>query len=234
MFAFRDTREGGVVVDVAFTDSTTSLAEPADRPAEGSGTWSTRVADLEAECGVPLLRMHQVHGAGVQVVEDWRSSVWDPHVDGLVTAQTGVGLMVRAADCVPVLLADAGKGVVGAAHAGRQGVAVGVVPATVAAMRRLGADDIVAWVGPHICGGCYEVPKDLRDEVTASVPSTWSVTTWGTPALDLGAGVSAQLAEAGCEALVVEGCTREDPRWHSFRRDGALSGRFAGLVWIRP
>ena len=229
MFAFRDTREGGVVVDVAFTDSATDLAEPAP----GADGWAIRVAALEAACEVPVLRMHQVHGPDVQVVEDWSSSVWDPHVDGLVTARSGVGLMVRAADCVPVLLADASAGVVAAAHAGRPGVAAGIVPATVEAMRALGATDIVAWVGPHVCGACYEVPEELRARVASVVPETWSVTSWGTPALDLGAGVAAQLAATGCTMVPVAGCTREDPRWPSFRRDGDGAGRFAGVVWIR-
>ena len=56
--------------------------------------------------------------------------------DGIVTDQPDVVLLVRAADCVPVLLADPVAGVLGAAHAGRPGVAAGVVPATVDADAR--------------------------------------------------------------------------------------------------
>ena len=107
-------------------------------------------------------------------------------------------LMVRAADCVPVLLADPVAGVIGAAHPGRPGLAAGVVPATVAAMRERGATDITAWIGPHVCGGCYEVPAEMRDEVGALVPAAVATTTWGTPALDLGAGVRAQLERPRC------------------------------------
>jgi YfiH family protein len=141
-----------------------------------------------------------------------------------------VVLLVRAADCVPILLADPTAGVLGAAHAGRAGVAAGVVPATVAAMRELGATDVTAWIGPHVCGACYEVPADLQDEVSAAVPATRATTSWGTPSLDLGAGVRAQLAADGVRVLDVSACTRESVDLYSYRRDGAGSGRLAGLI----
>ncbi|MCW2828353.1 MAG: yfiH, partial [Marmoricola sp.] len=153
--------------------------------------------------------------------------------DALVTDRTDVVLMVRAADCVPVLLADledGGSGVIGAAHAGRQGLADGVVVACVEEMRLLGARSIGAWVGPHICGRCYEVPATLRDEVAAMEPSTASTTSWGTPALDIGAGVVAQLEGLGVLVDDVSRCTLESPDLYSYRRDGAGSGRLAGLI----
>ena len=93
----------------------------------------------------------------------------------------------------------------------------------------------MAWVGPHVCGSCYEVPADLQDEVAAVVPEARSTTSWGTPALDLGAGVRAQLDAAGItDVRVVDTCTREDPSWPSHRRDGAAATRFAGVIWSHP
>jgi YfiH family protein len=145
-----------------------------------------------------------------------------------------VALLVRAADCVPVLLADPDAGVVGAAHAGRKGLVEGIVPATIDRMRSLGASQIVAWVGPHICGRCYEVPAAMQDEVSSTVPEARSTTSWGTPALDIGAGVNAQLAVAGVEVVDAARCTREDDDLYSFRRDGAEAGRLGGLIRIRP
>ncbi|WP_183101433.1 polyphenol oxidase family protein, partial [Nocardioides pelophilus] len=142
--------------------------------------------------------------------------------------------MVRAADCVPVLLADAEVGVIGAAHAGRLGVVRGVVPATVARMRELGADRITAWVGPRICGGCYEVPPAMQEEVVAIEPATRATTSWGTPALDLGAGVIAQLGRAGVRVEDVGRCTRESADLYSFRRDAQQAGRLAAVIRLRP
>jgi YfiH family protein len=194
-----------------------------------------------------VVRMRQVHGAHVQVVDQaWLSSRPDarvrrapdasglPDVDGLVTALPQVALLVRAADCVPVLLADVGRQVVGAAHAGRRGLVTGIVPATVARMRALGAQDLVAWIGPHICGRCYEVPAPMREEVAAAVPESSAETSWSTPALDLGAGVTAQLRDAGAEVVDASRCTREGDDLWSHRRQGASAGRLGGLVWVRP
>jgi YfiH family protein len=150
----------------------------------------------------------------------------------MVTTRRGIGLMVRVADCVPVLLADPSAGVLGAVHSGRQGTTLDVVGRTVARMRSLGAEEISAWVGPHVCGRCYEVPATMREEVAAVVPATRSETSWGTPALDLGAGVAAQLAAAGVAITNVGRCTLEDEQLHSYRRDGVDSGRLAALVWM--
>jgi YfiH family protein len=180
--------------------------------------------------GDELADLHQVHGADVVRADPGAPR---PHCDGVVTDRAGVVLLVRAADCVPVLLADPAARVVGAAHAGRKGVVAGVVPATVERMRELGARRIEAWIGPHICGRCYEVPAALQAEVAAVAPASVSTTSWGTPALDLGAGVRAQLDEAGVTVHQVGGCTRESADLYSYRRDGAAAGRQAGLVRIR-
>ena len=123
---------------------------------------------------------------------------------------------------------------VGAAHAGRPGLVAGIVPAAVAAMRELGAEEITAWVGPHVCGGCYEVPEQMRSDVAAAVPEAYAETSWGTPALDIGAGVRAQLTDAGVTTVDASRCTIEDEDLFSYRRQGTASGRLAGLVWVRP
>jgi copper oxidase (laccase) domain-containing protein len=138
-----------------------------------------------------------------------------------------------------VLLGDGDAGVVAAVHAGRVGLVAGVVPAALAALRDRGARRVTAWVGPHVCGRCYEVPAELRGQVDAAVPGTATETSWGTPAVDLGAGVRSQLqagAGDGLEVEVVshEACTVEDERFYSYRRQGAAAGRHAGLVWLRP
>ncbi len=175
--------------------------------------------------------MRQVHGADVVVADDATDA--PPTCDALVTTTPGVALLARAADCVPVLLADPVAGVVAAVHSGRPGLAAGVVPAAVERMRGLGARELTAWVGPHVCGACYEVPAEMREAVAAVVPEARATTSWGTPSLDLGAGVLAQLAHAGVDTVhEVGACTREDHAWPSHRRDGDAATRFAGLIWM--
>ena len=178
--------------------------------------------------GAVLADMEQVHGADVALAEGPRRQC-----DALVSDRADVVLMVRVADCVPVLLADPDAGVIGAAHAGRKGVAGGVISACVERMGQLDARAITAWVGPHICGRCYEVPAELQRQVADLEPVTASTTSWGTPGLDIGAGVTAQLDRLGIQVHDVSRCTLESPAHYSHRRDGARAGRFAGLVRMR-
>jgi YfiH family protein len=187
-----------------------------------------------------LARMSQVHGNAVAHVDE-ASTADIPVADALVTSRRGLALLVRAADCLPVVLADAEAGVVAVAHAGREGVVRAVVPAAIAAMRELGAAAITGWLGPRVCGACYEVPAAMRDEVTAAVPATWSQTSWGTPAVDVAAGVLAQLRELEVAAVDLAdslgrpaACTVENEDLFSYRRQGQRSGRLGGLVRLAP
>lgn len=179
--------------------------------------------------------MRQVHGRDVAVVDGpWPADQEIPAVDAVVTARRGLALAVLTADCTPVLLADPVAGVAAAAHAGRPGMVAGVVPAAVAAMVGLGArpERIVARTGPAVCGRCYEVPADMRAEVAAVEPAAYAETSWGTPALDVSAGVHAQLDRLGVrdrEQSPV--CTLESDDHFSYRRD-RTTGRLAGYVWL--
>ena len=176
--------------------------------------------------------MTQVHGADVEVVDGPWPDQRQPKVDALVTARPGEVLVVMVADCTPVLLADPEAGVVGAAHAGRPGMAAGIVPAAIGAMVRLGADParMIAFTGPAVCGSCYEVPEDMRAEVAAKVPESWAVTRQGTPAVDVPGGVWAQLRAAGITRGVRSPiCAMESADHYSYRREG-VTGRFAGFI----
>jgi len=198
-----------------------------DDPEAVAENWRRLLADFAP--GADLADMRQVHGADVALLEE-SPPQGRPECDGIVTTRTDVVLAVRVADCVPVLLADPGAGVLGAAHAGRPGLGAGVVPTTVARMREAGADRIEAWVGPHVCGACYEVPEAMQAEVTAVEPASRATTSWGTPSLDLGAAVQAQLAREGVVVHDASRCTRESPDLYSYRRDGSRAGRLAGLI----
>ncbi|MDP5226198.1 MULTISPECIES: polyphenol oxidase family protein [Arthrobacter] len=179
----------------------------------------------------PVQYMNQVHGDRVVVVERLTLGDDAPTADGLVSR--GLPLAVMVADCVPILLAgtdDDGGPVIAAVHAGRPGMAAGVVPAAVRAMRGLGAHELQAWLGPSVCGRCYEVPAALQEEVGRIVPEAVSTTSWGTPALDIPSGVSAQLERDGVRIRYHGQCTMEDESLYSHRRAPGL-GRFAGLIW---
>lgn len=179
--------------------------------------------------------MNQVHGPDVAVVDGpWGSDAEIPAVDAVVTARRGLALAVLTADCTPVLLADPVAKVAAAAHAGRPGMLAGVVPAAVEAMVKLGADParVIARTGPAVCGRCYEVPEAMRADAAAIEPAAYAETSWGTPAVDVTAGVHAQLERLGVrdrEQSPV--CTLESGDHFSYRRD-RTTGRLAGYVWL--
>ncbi|MGW7045683.1 peptidoglycan editing factor PgeF [Streptomyces avermitilis] len=178
--------------------------------------------------------MNQVHGPDVAVVDEPWGTRPVAEVDAIVTRRRGLALAVLTADCTPVLLADPVAGVAAAAHAGRPGMIAGVVPAAVEAMVELGADPsrIVARTGPAVCGRCYEVPDAMRAEVAAVEPAAYAETSWGTPAVDVSAGVHAQLERLGvCDREQSPVCTLESGDHFSYRRD-RTTGRLAGYVWL--
>lgn len=195
-------------------------------------------ARVAAWAGAPVAFARQVHGADVHVLADPAEAVADAvaDADALVTALPGTAVGVLVADCVPVLLADPAAGVVAAVHAGRRGLAAGVLQAAVAAMVARGADPdrLRAAVGPAISGARYEVPAAMRDEVAALVPEAACTTAWGTPGLDLPAGAAAVLRRAGVGDVQVPGwCTDTEARFYSHRRAqraGTGTGRSAGVV----
>jgi YfiH family protein len=188
-----------------------------------------------------LAWMRQVHGADVVHVSGSRTSPagglagdGSPRADAAYTDSPGVALGVLVADCAPVLVADPVARIAGAAHAGRKGMAAGVVPALIAAMAAAGAraGRMRAIIGPSICGGCYEVPASMRAEVGAAVPGSACTTRAGTPGIDVRAGLRGQLAGLGVVTVADDPrCTAESPDLFSYRRDGT-TGRFAGLIWL--
>jgi YfiH family protein len=233
-------------VDLAFTDRFGGVSgvpydelnlgiNTADDDAAVAANLARVLADFapDLDPASAVLDMQQVHGDAVLCVDADDATGARVACDGLITDTPDLVLMVRAADCVPVLLADLDRGLVGAVHAGRPGLAAGIVPEAVAGLRTQGADRLIAWIGPHVCGACYEVPAGMQAEVSEAVPAAASTTSWGTPALDIGAGVRAQLEEAGVTVHDASRCTRESADLFSFRRDGQHSGRQAGLIRLR-
>lgn len=175
-----------------------------------------------------LALVRQVHGRDVARLD--APATTPPDADAVITDVVGLPVAVQTADCVPILLADLVGGQVAAVHAGWRGVVADVVGEALAALAAPGP--VQAWVGPAICPGCYEVSAEVRDEVAAVVPEASAFTRSGTPAVDVRAGVLAQLARRGVTGEVVGGCTYEDPHLYSFRR-APVTGRQVGAIVLR-
>lgn len=176
-----------------------------------------------------LSGLHQVHGIAVHVAEAPVPVGARPQADAIVTRRAGLPIAIVTADCAPVLFACDETGVVGAAHAGWRGALAGVLEATLAAMRGLGATRIAAVVGPTIAAPSYEVAADLRDAVLARDPADARFFAAGARQgrwqFDLPAYCLARLRAAGVEARWIGADTfAEEQRFFSHRRNTLAKG----------
>lgn len=216
------TRQGGVSTGiyeglntgVGSNDDPAAVAENRRRAAAHLGG----TADDIAAC-------YQIHSAVARVAEaGWKGE--RPEGDAVVTGARGVICAVLTADCAPVLLADAGAGVVGAAHAGWKGALGGIVHSTVAAMEALGARPgrTVAVIGPCISQDSYEVGADFQERFEHHDPGSDRFFAPGETAdkrlFDLPAFVLWRLEQAGvADAAWTGDDTRTDAaRFYSNRR----------------
>jgi YfiH family protein len=145
-----------------------------------------------------------------------------PHADALVTTTPGLALSVLTADCAPVLLADVGAGVIGAAHAGWKGALGGVLEACVALMRERGARQIKAAIGPCIHQASYEVGPEFVArfrEADSQHKRFFAANGGGKSRFDLPGFCASRLSALGVAAQVIPLDTYALPtRLHSHRR----------------
>lgn len=203
----------GLNVGLGSDDSRAAIAE------------NRRLAVAAVAPGRDLVTVHQIHSAEVvHATARWPDDA-RPQADAMVTDRPGLVLGILTADCAPVLFADAGAGVIGAAHAGWKGAFTGVVEATVAAMEGLGADRarIIAAVGPAIARKSYEVDESFYRRFVEADPENDRFFTPGREGhhqFDLEGYVLSRIALAGvtrAEALELD--TYSDPeRFFSYRR----------------
>jgi YfiH family protein len=175
--------------------------------------------------------LKQVHGTRVVAA---REAAPETEADGAVSRAAHEICAALVADCLPVLLCDREASVVGVAHAGWRGMSSGVIEAVVSAMRAT-PSSLMAYLGPAISGGAYEVGEDVRDAFVRSDPGAAAAFAPRAPGkflADLEALARRRLAACGIVAVYGGGmCTASDGRFFSFRRD-RITGRMAALIWL--
>jgi YfiH family protein len=173
-----------------------------------------------------LMTAHQVHSATAVIIDDSAGPDCRPRADALVTATRGIAVGALAADCAPILLADAQAGVIAAAHAGWRGAVGGIAEAAIAAMEGLGAAPrrMVAAVGPCIGARVYEVGPELEAELLAQDAANARFFARATPEarphLDLSGYVASRLRKAGVAMVktVNACCFTSEKDFFSYRR----------------
>lgn len=219
------TREGGVStgpyaslnLGILTDDDPARVAENRRRLAEEVGTPSERIA-----------MGWQVHGAELR---EWEAPPANggyaapgaelPKVDGHLTAERGVALLVLVADCLPVAIAAPDR--VAMLHCGWRGLAAGIIESAVARLD----GPVAAAIGPGIGSCCYQV----GEEVLEAFGDLDGVADGRM--LDLEAVARRKLEAAGVQQVEATGlCTscRAD-LFFSHRRDGGVTGRQGGIAW---
>lgn len=229
-------RDGQVVADWCFADrylAGTSSTAPFDR-----ANFSLRVGDDEevVEANRAVLERHMqasamawprpVHSTLLVRVDDAADA---GECDAIVTDRAGLALTAQAADCVPILGVAAERGFVFAGHMGWKGAAADYPGEIAARMEQMGLalTDFEFWLGPSICGNCYQVDLERQSAVGAVLPK--AVTGAG---LDLRKGLLDWLELSGALAQAVGPCNAESEDLFSYRRDG-VCGRNAAAVVLR-
>ena len=178
--------------------------------------------------------LHQVHGDRVLRLT---SEVLDgePQADSAFTSQPGVVLAILTADCLPILLCADDGSEIAAIHAGWRGLAGGVIEACVSRLATPPAR-LLAWMGPAIGAASYEVGAEVREALLrsdAGAEAVFSPTRYGHWQCDLYLIARRRLSALGVARVGGGGFDSfADPRFYSYRRDGAQSGRMASLIWL--
>ena len=226
-----------VVAPHLFTTRQLALSSYADWERVTTALGARRIATLT-----------QVHGRDTVVIRqgqgDWQQDARRPEADILVSDDAETALAVRAADCVPLLLADPGTGAVAAVHAGWRGTAAGAATAAIDALARefsARPRDLIAAIGPSIGACCYEVGPELIDAFTAAGHARRDVDRWfmtpgsaAKPRLDTWAANRDQLMMAGVleENIHISGlCTASNvDLFPSYRVEKEKTGRLVGAI----
>ena len=186
-----------------------------------------------------VVTAHLVHSARVGTVSPADRGRVLAETDALLTTAPGVVLMLRFADCIPVLFYDRRQRVVGLAHAGWRGIVAEVLPATVARMvEAFGCRpaDLWAGVGPAIGPCCYEVGPEVVSQISSVLNGRAPFRRRdGRVYLDLWASAQRQLSAAGVGQVdVAQMCTAcRNDEWFSYRAEDGQTGRFGVVIGLR-
>lgn len=184
----------------------------------------------------------QVHGKTIMFSDAPRPpEIKHPPADGIFTDKPEVTLIMRFADCVPLVFHDPVQKVAGIVHAGWQGTLLRIGAEAVSAIQqRYGslASDLRVGLGPSICGKCYQVGEEVRQQFLKA---------WGAEAeqfftkqenshfLDLWEANEWVLRQAG--VVQIENsrcCTAENlDAWYSYRKEKGITGRFAVVIALK-
>ncbi|MEZ4868768.1 MAG: peptidoglycan editing factor PgeF [Caldilineaceae bacterium] len=191
-----------------------------------------------------LVRCRQVHGTGVAKVDWSDANQWQDQTDALITDAVGLPLLLLFADCVPLLLYDRHRHVIGVCHAGWRGTVNGMATATLWALQaayNVDPADVVACIGPSIGPQSYEVGPEVLQLAQAKLPAAERFFTYpngslANPYFDLWQANAQQLEAAGIPATQIEisaiDTAQETADFFSHRAEQGHCGLFSMTAWL--
>jgi polyphenol oxidase len=183
--------------------------------------------------GARIVSARQIDGGNIDDTKRELAFVEREEADGLIATASMQYVGVRTADCVPILVGCINTGAVAAIHAGWRGLVDGVIEAGLTALRAHGATILAAAIGPCIGPDWFEVGEDVATTIANATDPNVVVRHPGRakPHIDLRAAVRLALARAEVATIDdVGGSTYADRAYHSYRRDGATSGRMLAFI----
>jgi polyphenol oxidase len=216
--AISDFEPWGISAFTTTRDAGTFSLSSSEPVSDVIGRWSALQRELW-ERARRLVSLRQVHGTRVLVHtggwEGWLRA--GEEADGHIAAEKGIALAVGVADCVPVFIGHP-SGVISLLHSGWRGTAARITTEAIAALARYGLapDELAIHLGPAICGRCYEVSAEVREQLTGQ-PATRAGN------VDLRSLIAEHAAEMGVQKITVSSsCTRcDNDRFFSHRAGDA-------------
>ena len=186
-----------------------------------------------------VVSARQVHGTDVAVVRRNDAGRVFPATDALVTDVPGLSLMLRFADCVPIMLYDPAHHAVGLVHAGWRGTVGHVLRQTLLRMRgEYGtvSEDVISGIGPSIGPCCYEVGEEVVAQLEVLRSASRRAPSGGRYYLDLWEANRLQLLDTGVHQIEIAGlCTVcHVDEFFSHRAEKGLAGRFPAVLGLAP
>lgn len=188
-----------------------------------------------------LVLVNQVHGDKVHAVNGANKKEF-VEADAIVTDEPMTPIGIMTADCLPVLIYDPVRRIVGASHGGWKGTALGVVIKTVEAMKALyGSEpkDLLAAMGPYIGPCCYAVKENVTAEFERAFGKDpgFIKKNDGDTRLDIAGANLEQLTSMGLKSENITGaapCTSCNSHlFFSYRKDGGRTGRQVSFIMLR-
>lgn len=195
-----------------------------------------KVSDISLDS---IAQIRQIHSSQVIIID--RPSDGEFNGDAMITNQPGINLLMRFADCVPIIFFDPRVQAVGIAHAGWKGTVKQVAKHTILKMNQefgTKPEDLIAGIGPSIGPDHYEVGEDVISEVKETFPEHWTellVSSSSGVKFDLWKANQLLILGAGVKKIEIsEICTAcNTSEWFSHRAESGKTGRFAAIVGLR-